>query len=377
MAKKILIVAGEPSGDLHAANLVRDLKSLDPSLEFYGIGGDKSKAAGVDIVFDITRLALIGVIEVIRNLDVVKRAHDAVIARIDSDRPDLAILVDYPGFNLKLAGDLAKRSIPVAYYISPQIWAWGLERVHRIKRCVRKMVVFFGFEKELYAKYGVEAECVGHPLLDIVKVTATKDETLGKYGLSKDKRTIAILPGSRMNELKVFMPILTASAQLITGKLGNVQFVFSKRPDKSAELYEGVLKGSGLDYRIVEGDVHNIIAASDFVISSSGTVTLETTIIGTPYILMYKANLISYLLWNVVVINRFFGLANIIAGREIVPEFLQYRATPQNIGGKAVELLSDPAKLAAMRKELFAVTATLGAPGASLRAARAILPLLT
>ena len=376
MSRKILIISGEPSGDLHAANLVKDLKSLDPSLSFCGIGGDLSRRAGVDIVFDITKLALVGVIEVLRNLNVVKNARDAVLARIDAEKPDLAILVDYPGFNLRLAKELSKRSIPVAYYISPQIWAWGLERVHLIKKYVKKMIVLFRFEEELYKKYGVDAEFVGHPLLDIVKVTASRDEVFGKYGLAKEKTTIAILPGSRMNELKVFMPILTASAQLIRDRLGKVQFIVSKRPDKGIELYESALKSSGLDYRIVEGDLHNIVAASDFVISSSGTATLETTIIGTPYILMYKAHFLSYLLWNLVVVDRFFGIANIVAKREVAPEFLQYRATPRNIGGKAVELLTDPAKLTAMRAELRAVKDTLGAPGASLRAARAILPLL-
>ena len=198
MRKKILIVSGEPSGDLHASNLVKDLKKIDPGLEFFGIGGTLSKEAGVDIVFDITKLALVGVVEVIRHISVVKQAHDAVISRIEAEKPDLAILVDYPGFNLRLAGDLAKRSIPVAYYISPQIWAWGLDRIHLIKKYIQKVVVFFKFEEDLYKSYGVESEFVGHPLLDTVRTTLSRDEVLKKYGLSDTKKTVALLPGSRV-----------------------------------------------------------------------------------------------------------------------------------------------------------------------------------
>ena len=373
---KILIVSGEPSGDLHAANLVKDLKSLKPDLEFFGIGGDLSKAAGVDIVFDITTLALVGVVEVLRHMSTVKKAHDAVIARIDRERPDLAILVDYPGFNLKLAGDLAKRSIPVAYYISPQIWAWGRQRIHLIKKYVKKMVVFFKFEEELYKKYGVEAEFAGHPLLDVVKVTSPKADVLKKYGLSPDATTIALLPGSREFEVRTFLPVLARAAGLIDKKLGSVQFLISKHPNRPLSVYENALKGLDIDYRFVEGDLHNIVAASDLAIVASGTATLETAILGTPFILVYKANILTYALYKIVADIPFLCLANVIAGKEVAPELLQMNMTPEKISARTIDLLSDEYKLCAMREELAAVRASLGSPGASLRAARAILPLI-
>ena len=376
MPKRILIVAGEPSGDLHASNLVRDLRSLRADLEFFGIGGELSRKAGVDIVFDITGLALVGVVEVIKHLSVVKEAHDAVIARIDSTRPDLAILVDYPGFNLKLAGDLAKRSIPVAYYISPQLWAWGRQRIHIIKRCVKKVVVFFKFEEDLYKSNGIDAEFVGHPLLDVVKVSSSKDEAFKRYGLSKDKRTIAILPGSRESEIKIFLPTLARAADIIRKDLGNVQFVISKHHGRAAGLYETALKGASFDYRFVEGDLHNIVAASDFAIVASGTATLETAMLGTPLIVVYKANILTYMLYKLVVTIPFLGIVNVIASKEVAPELLQFNMTPEKIAAKTVELLSDPARLASMRGDLAAVKRSLGSPGASLRAARAILPLL-
>ena len=373
---KILIVSGEPSGDLHAANLVKDLKSLKPDLEFFGIGGDLSKAAGVDIVFDITTLALVGVVEVLRHMSTVKKAHDAVIARIDRERPDLAILVDYPGFNLKLAGDLAKRSIPVAYYISPQIWAWGRQRIHLIKKYVKKMVVFFKFEEELYKKYGVEAEFAGHPLLDVVKVTSPKADVLKKYGLSPDATTIALVPGSREFEVRTFLPVLARAAGLIDKKLGSVQFLISKHPNRPLSVYENALKGLDIDYRFVEGDLHNIVAASDLAIVASGTATLETAILGTPFILVYKANILTYALYKIVADIPFLCLANVIAGKEVAPELLQMNMTPEKISARTIDLLSDEYKLCAMREELAAVRASLGSPGASLRAARAILPLI-
>lgn len=376
MARTILIVSGEPSGDLHASNLVKDLNALDPGLRFFGIGGDLSKRAGVDIVFDITKLALVGVTEVIRNISVVKKAHDAVMRRIAREKPDLAVLVDYPGFNLKLAGDLARRGIPVAYYISPQLWAWAPQRIHLVKKFVRKMVVFFRFEEDLYKRHGIDVEFVGHPLLDTVKATSPKDEVIARYGLAKLKKTIAFLPGSRISEIRNFLPILGRAAELISAKFGNVQFVISKHPGRPAEMYKEALCGSTFEYRLVESDLHNIVAASDLAVVASGTATLETAILGTPLVIVYKANLLTYALYRLVRTIPFLGIVNVIAGRQVAPELLQADMTPEKIAGKVAELLGDPVALQAMRAELAGIKASLGAPGASSRAARAILPLL-
>ncbi len=376
MPKKILIVSGEPSGDLHASNLVRNLKSLDPSLQFYGVGGELSKAAGVDIVFDITKLALVGLIEVLKHILVVKDARDAIISRVERDRPDMAILVDYPGFNLRLAKSLAKKGIPVVYYISPQVWAWGRNRVKIIKKNVKKMVVFFAFEKEFYKTYGIDAEFVGHPLVDVVKVTASRDEVLNKLSFSKDKRTVAILPGSRVSEITMLLPEIAKAASIVSEKIGNVQFIISKRPDRPISMYDSALKGTSFDYRLAEGDVHNIVAASDFAVVASGTATLETGMLGTPLIVVYKSSLITYILYNIVKDINFLGLVNVVAGKEVAPELLQYKMTADNIADKIIEALSDPVKLAEKRRELAAILPSLGSGGASMRAAKAILPLL-
>jgi lipid-A-disaccharide synthase len=379
MGKRILIVSGEPSGDLHASNLVSNLKALDPGLEFFGMGGRLSRDAGVEIDFDISGLALVGLTEVLRNIITVGKVFKGLLKRVDSGQVDLAILVDYPGFNLRLAKELKKRGIPVVYYISPQVWAWGADRVKIIKRCVEKILVFFKFEEELYKGYGVNAEFVGHPLLDAVKVSSPKEEVLKKYGLDEKKRTIVLLPGSRALEVKTLLPVMVPAARLISEKTQrvtkNVQCVVAKHPSLPKDLYEGFIRNNK-DIRIADGDTYNILNASDFAIVASGTATLETAIIGTPLIIVYKANFLTYILYRIVATTRFLGLVNVIANRCVAPELLQYDATPEKIAGRTVEMLSDEKKISAMRGDLKFVASALGVPGASLRAAQAILPYL-
>lgn len=374
--KKILLVCGEPSGDLHASNLVKDLHSLDGSIRFFGMGGNLCKKAGVDIAFDISDLALVGLIEVLKNIFTVGRAYRAVLKKIDVESPDLAILVDYPGFNLRLAAELKKRSIPVVYYISPQVWAWGRDRINIIKRSVRKILVFFKFEEELYKTYGVDAEFVGHPLLDTVKMSVQKEEFLKKHGLAPDKPVLAILPGSRSNEVKALLPIMAAAAAIIRKSDADIQFVVSKHPDLDMGLYREALQGYDTGAKLVEGGTYDLVGSSDLALVASGTATLETAIIGTPLVITYKVSLGTYIAYKIVSKTRFLGIVNIIAGREIAPEFLQYEATPNNIAAKLLEIIGDKSKLAAMRGELATVKSSLGSAGASMRAAHSILSLL-
>jgi len=374
--KKILIVCGEPSGDLHASNLVKNIVSLDSSVRFFGMGGSLCKKAGVDIVFDISGLALVGLIEVLKNIFTVGKAYRAILKKIDAERPDLAILVDYPGFNLRLAAELKIRSIPVAYYISPQVWAWGRDRIAIIKRCVKKILVFFKFEEELYKTYDVNAEFVGHPLLDTVKMSVSREEFLKKHGLSRDKPVLSILPGSRPNEVRTLLPIMAAAASIMKKSYGNIQFAVSKHPDLDIELYQKALQASGIDAKLIEGSTYDLVGSSDLALVASGTATLETAIIGTPLLIAYKVSLGTFIAYKIVTSMPFLGIVNIIAEREVAPEFLQYKATPENIAAKASELLMDGAKLKSMRDELAKVKSSLGSPGASMRAAHAILSIL-
>lgn len=376
MPKKILIVAGEPSGDLHASNLVKDLKALRGDLEFFGMGGDLSKKAGVDIVFDITDLALVGAVDVVKNIFTVGRAYKKMIEKIDSSRPDLAILVDYPGFNLRLARALKRRSIPVVYYISPQVWAWGRDRIKIIKKCVRKILVFFKFEEELYKTYGIDVEFVGHPLLDSVKTTAAKEDVLKKYGLAGAGSVVSLLPGSRESEVKMLLPIMIDSATILSRQLHGLKFIIIKYPGLAISLYENALRNIDIDIRLANGDAYNILSVSDLAIVASGTATMESAIIGTPLIITYKAGRITYLLYKIVSRIKFLGLVNIIAGKEAVPELLQYNATPEKISAAAMNILTNGKKKRTIKEDLKSVVSSLGISGASKRAANAILPFL-
>ena len=374
--KKILIVCGEPSGDLHASHLVKDMLSLDGSIRFFGMGGSLCRKAGVQIVFDISGLALIGLVEVLKNIFTVGKAYRAILKKADAEKPDLAILVDYPGFNLRLAAEFKKRSIPVVYYISPQIWAWGRDRINIIKSCVKKILVFFNFEEELYKTYGVDAEFVGHPLLDTVKMSSQKQEFLKKHGLSQDKPVVALLPGSRPGEVRTLLPIMAAAAAIVQKSGGDCQFAVSKHPDLDMDLYRKALEPSGIDAKLIEGGTYDLVGSSDLALVASGTATLETAIIGTPLLITYKVSFGTFIAYKIVAKTRFLGIVNIIAGREIAPEFLQYEATPEKIAAKLSELIRDKSKLNAMRAELAKVKSSLGSPGASMRAAQSILKLL-
>ncbi|MBN1526611.1 MAG: lipid-A-disaccharide synthase [Candidatus Omnitrophica bacterium] len=374
--KKILIVSGEPSGDLHASNLIADLKSLDPGLEFFGLGGKLSERAGAEILYDIADLAIVGIVDVVKNAFKIRSAHKRLIERMDAAKPDLAILVDYPGFNLHLAGQLHKRGIPIVYYISPQVWAWGARRIVLIRRCVKKIVVFFKFEEELYKKHGIDAAFVGHPLIDTVKPSHDKAWVFAKYGLSTGKKTIALLPGSRMSEVSSLLPAMVENCKIIDKKLGGAQFIASKHPSIPMELYKKVVNGSGLNIVLAEADTYDIIAASDLAIAASGTVTLETAILGTPYVLVYKSSLVNYIAYRIVRKTPYLGIANIVAGKAVIPEFLQFDMTPEKISGAAVDILTHEDKRSKMVSDLKGIRLALGSPGASKRAASVIAPIL-
>lgn len=376
MPKKILIVSGEPSGDLHASNLVKNLKSLKPDIEFFGLGGALSKEAGVNTSFDISKLAVVALVDVLKNISVIGKVFTGLLSEVDSKKPDLAILVDYPGFNLRLAKELKKRGVPAIYYVSPQVWAWGENRIDIIKGCVEKIIVFFKFEEELYKGRGVNAEFVGHPLVDSVKASLSRDEVLKRYGLSGGKPVIALLPGSRMMEVKSLLKIMTGAAGIIDKKLGGAQFIIAKYKNLPIGLYADAVKDSGLDIRIAENDTHNVIGAADFAIVASGTATLETAMIGTPFIITYKAGLVNFLAYKIVARTKVLGLVNVLAKKVVVPELLQYNATPKKLAKAAIDIMRDASKRAAMLSEFSRIKSSLGAPGASMRAARAILSYL-
>jgi len=374
--KKIIIVAGEASGDLHAANLVRAIRDIQPEVKFYGLGGNKMQVAGVELFYDLTRLSVVGFSEVIKHLKTIRRIFKQLLKNIDEIKPDAAILVDYPGFNLRLAKELKKRNIKVIYYISPQIWAWGLNRVHLIKRVVDKMIVILKFEEGLYKKYGVDVSFVGHPLLDIVKPTASKVEFLKSVGLDINKTTIALLPGSRHKEVEGLLPIMLRAAQIIRQRYPLTQFLLLKSSTVNEEIFRKILASTNLSLTAVIDQTYNGLNASEFAIVTSGTATLETAILQVPMVIIYRVSFLTWLFIRKMLKIPYIGLVNVVVGKKIVPECLQYEATPEIIAKNILEIMESPERLSATKNELIKLGRSLGENGASNRAAQIAVGLL-
>ncbi|MBU1853020.1 MAG: lipid-A-disaccharide synthase [Candidatus Omnitrophica bacterium] len=370
--RRILIIAGEASGDLQAASLIKALKTINPHIEVFGIGGRKMKEAGARILYDIVELAVVGFIEVVKSLGVFRRIFKRLLMLLETKRPDAVILVDYPGFNLRFAKYAKEKNIPVIYYISPQVWAWGEKRVEEIKKYVDKMIVIFGFEETLYQKAGIKANFVGHPLLDIVRSEWKKEETIKHLHLNHHSIRIALLPGSRKKEIERHLPIMLKSCELIQKKIPNAEFILSRRKELEGVIYNNIIASSKIKPHSMENRPYEIMEISDLVIISSGSATLETAIMQKPMVIIYKTSFITWLLAKNMIKIPDIGLVNIVAGKRIVPELIQFEANPINITRKSLEILNNKKMQLDMKNELRKVKEKLGEKGATERAAHII-----
>lgn len=368
--KSILIICGEPSGEIHAAGLASELKKLDPGIKISGIGSDLLRNAGVEIFYDIKGLSVMGFFDVFKKLPKFFALKKLILTRISAEKPDAIIFVDFSGFNLRLAKAI-NNAIPTIYYVSPQVWASRPGRVKTIIKYIKKMVVLFKFEEGFYHKYGIKADWVGHPLLDNVKTTMPKEELLRNLKFESTKKTIALFPGSRKQEIKRILPIMLKSALIIAKSL-DTQFVIAKTSQVDWDIYNTLVKNSTLDVKIVEGKPYDCMNIADFCLVCSGTATLETTIMQKPFCLVYKTSYLNYLLYRPQVKLPYIGLANIIAGKEIIPEFIQFKASPKRIADYTVRILQDKSRLENIKNELTKVGLSLGTPGAAYRAAKTI-----
>lgn len=372
-----MIIAGEESGDLHGGALASSLKELEGSLRLIGLGGEKMMRAGVESYRDIEDLSVVGLGEVLRNLKKFKAVFRLLVEKLDSEKPDCVVLIDYPEFNLRFAREVKRRKIPLVYYISPQIWAWRRGRIKIIKSTVDKMVVIFKFEEKLYKKEGVDVEFVGHPLLDVVKPKFSRDEFIRQESLDGNKKIIALLPGSREVEVTRNLPPMIDAALIIKTKFGkDIQFIIAKVASIEDEIYENIIKRLDFPIPIVEGYPYDCINVSDLTLVASGTATLETAILEKPMLIIYKVSLLTWAVGKMLVKIPNIGLVNIVAGEGIVPEFIQFDATPQKIATEAISLLSSPKKLAEIKTRLKTIKEKLGNPQASKRAAQIVLSLL-
>lgn len=375
MKNPILVSAGETSGDIHAANLIKNLKTLNPNLRFFGIGAERMEAGGVDLVQRMDKFSVVGTWEALVKLGGIRKVYKKLMEKAKKEKPTVAILIDYPGFNLTLARGLKKMGVKVVYYITPQVWAWGGFRVHLIKKYVDKAIVILRFEEGFFKKYGIDAAFVGHPLLDREPVSPGPDKK--SLGLDAEKFTIALLPGSREKEVREILPLMLEASVLIAKKK-DVQFILLKTSGVDEASYEGVLKKSRVPLSIIKDDTYGCLSISDFVFTASGTATLENVIMEKPMLITYKTSFLTFLLFKIFAKTPRFtkrsciGLVNIIAGKEVVPEILQYDAKPKNLASGILGIISSKEKMEKQVQDLRQVKHALGTSGASLRAARII-----
>ena len=373
---RILIVAGEASGDLHAASVVQELLRRAPHLTLEGIGGDRMREAGVRLHAYAGELAVVGVTEVVSKLPALWRAYRSMIRLLRDIRPDLLILVDFPDFNLLLARKASRQQIPVLYYISPQVWAWRSGRVRSIARHVRRLLVIFPFEQSFYRRSGVEALYVGHPLLDRLSPPPSMDGARRRLGLDAAGSVLGLLPGSRIGEITRHLPLLLRASRRLEGSRPDLRVIVAAAEGIPLDLISSYLKQEGSSARVVQGRTHEVIAASDLILVASGTATLEAAIIGTPMVIVYRLAFISWLLGRLLIRVPYVGMANLVAEEAIVPELIQFQATPERIADEASRLLESPERRRRMQQRLREVRDRLGPPGAAGRAVDAILEVL-
>jgi len=327
--KHIVIIAGEESGDVHAAELIKQLKAAYPDIKISGIGGRHMEHAGAELVSDLARYGVTGITEVIRYLKILRAAFKVICNHLEKTKPDLLLLVDYPGFNLRLAKYAKqKHGLKIVYYISPQIWAWKAKRIHIIKQCIDKMAVILPFEKLIYEKAGIPVNFVGHPL--VKKIAVTKDLYAARESLhlSQQKRIIALLPGSRINEIERHMPVLRDTALLLQQRYQDVQFIIPIAGTIKPEKVIAYFDQSPLSVSFIADKAIECMSAANFVIVASGTASLECALLKKPMCIIYKSSFLTFLAAKSLIKVKFLGLCNLLANKMIVQEFLQYKCNP-------------------------------------------------
>lgn len=367
--RQVVVVAGEPSGDRHAADFVHALRRIDSHLNFSGMGGAAMQDAGVKVVVDSTRLAVVGLVEVLARYGEIRSALRRMQDHLRAVRPDLLVLVDYVEFNLRLARTAKALGIKVLFYISPQVWAWRPGRIKKIGRWIDAMAVLFPFEVDVYQRNNIPVRYVGNPLVDQVKVSQSAAALRQELGLSVDAPVLGLFPGSRASEIRRHLPVIVAAAERLRARHPQLQLVMGVAPGLDIEHEIRPFTKTETGIRLIEGRSHEVMAACDALLISSGTATLEAGLLGVPMVILYRVSALSYAILKRFLLIPDIGLVNIVAGRRIVPEFVQNNATVENLANAAEELLFDPARAQSVRNALRGVRETLGESGGSQRVA--------
>jgi len=367
------MIAGEVSGDLHGGGVVRELKRRIPDMDIYGVGGESMKAEGMELLYHINDLSIMGFTEVVRHLPLLRRVERSLEQCLVERRPQVVVLIDYPGFNLRFARKAKRYGVKLLYYISPQIWAWNHRRVHRMKKVIDEMDVVFGFEVDLYKKEGINVAFVGHPLAERLRSVSTKEEFLRTHGLDSGKKLIALLPGSRRQEIESVLPTMLDAVDALR-RSHQLQAAIGVAPGLGREFISSFLSDRD-EVALVEHSPYGLMEHADAAVVTSGTATLETGWFGTPMVVVYRTSVLTFLIGKLLVTVPHIGLVNILCGRRVVPELIQMDLTVENLVAEADKILLNDLYSQSMRNDLGEVRTKLGTPGASARVAENILSL--
>ena len=370
---KIMISVGEASGDLHGASVANALKQLRPEIELIGMGGQAMRTAGVEIIYDIADLGVIGIVEVIKNLRRLFRLRDFLTDYMRANRPDALVIIDYPGFNVRLAKVAKKLGIPVISYISPSAWAWGRGRAKEVAETVQRVAAIFPFEADVYREAGANVTFVGHPLLDIVKPDMERAAAFDYFGASPDFPRVLLMPGSRKQEILNLLPDMLAAAEKITQQVPGCQFFLPVASTISREMLRTLLDKYNVHVTLTNDQTYDLMNICDVAVAASGTATLETSLLKVPTVIIYRVAMLTYLIGKQLVKIPDIGLPNIVAGRRIVPELLQDDVNPEAIAAETVRLLIDGEARRQVLADLEEVHTKLGETGAVNRVAEVIL----
>ncbi|HEY7290227.1 MAG TPA: lipid-A-disaccharide synthase [Vicinamibacterales bacterium] len=371
MTLRLMLSCAEASGDLYAGALTHELRALEPDMTIGGLGGPHFQAAGGELLADYRGIAVTGLTEAIGKIPASVATLRRLTSAARSTRPDALVVVDSPDFNFRLAPAVKRLGVPVIYYISPQVWAWRSGRVHAIRRFADRVLVIFPFEVPLYEDAGVPVEFVGHPLIDLARASAPRERFLPAHGLSLTSPCVALLPGSRPNEVARILPGLIGAAQRIRDSVADAQFIVARAPNLEDELFKPAANCPRTV--IVAGDTDAVLASADVALTASGTATVQTALHDTPMVVVYRTSMLTYELGRRLVKVGSIGMVNLIAGEKIVPELIQDAFTPDAVAREAISMLTDTDRAQRIRDGLARVRAKLGLPGASRRAAQAIL----
>ncbi len=374
MSARIMISAGEASGDLHGGRLIAAIKQLDPEVKIFGIGGDAMQAAGMSLYYHVNQLAYIGFIEVARHYFFFRRIFNHLLAEIKARKPDVLVLIDYPGFNLCLARAAKALGVRTFYYIAPQVWAWRPQRAAKMAGHIDEMAVLFNFEVPFFSRHGIRTHFVGHPLLEGLQPKHTTPDFCSLHRLDLDRPLVALLPGSRRQEVLSLLPTMLRAAAVLRRRHPHLQFAVAQASTISGQVLQECLA----DYpwvTVVRDETYDLLQAATAALVASGTATLETACFAVPFALVYKVAPLSYAIGKRVVTIPYIGLVNVVAGKKIITEFIQQQVTEENLAAELERLLFDSQLRKTLFHELQQVKSKLGESGASLKTARLILQL--